>query len=431
MNRSHRKNHRANDTESRETQTISLINELISKHQDWLQIRKVAAVRGLVNNEVSTPTEMNLPPLATNPPQSYDHCPERLLTLLFLHPYTITLIPQVRSRVWPLLLNIKPADHTITSSYNHLHTLRHKDSPVVEADIARSLWSFTSGWTEEDRSQRRSALHRIIEAAIHGNTTGIHYYQGMHDIASVLLFICGEINAYKMLQVVVRNHLYDCTRPSLTAAVESLSLLYPILQVADPELHGYIHSLGEPSLEVPYFALSWYMTWYAHDVNNLADAARLFDLFLSSHPLMPLYVAAVAMRQNRHKLLEYSHDDGPMVYAVLKGLKVLGPADDGQQLTADELAQQAVALYQKIKPVDLLQKIPLEHSSAAFAYVENGRWVVPDDPSKSSLWKKRRRRGRGGGVVLAAVAGASGFVITVGAALLLSSSDQVWMHWAG
>jgi len=178
------------------------------------------------------------------------------------------------------------------------------------------------------------------------------------------------------------------------------------------------------------------MTWYAHDVTSLADAARLFDLFLSSHPLMPLYVAAVAIRHNRHKILEYKHDDGPMVYAVLKGLKVLGPTEDGQQLTADELAQQAVTLYQQIKPVDLLQKIPLEHSSAAYAYVEDGRWVVPEDPSKSSLWKKRRRMGRGGGrgrvggLVLAAVAGASGFV-AIGAAFLLSSSDQVWLHWAG
>ena len=38
------------------------------------------------------------------------------------------------------------------------------------------------------------------------------------------------------------------------------------------------------------------MTWFAHDVPSLAQIARLFDLFLSSHPLMPLYVAAVAIK---------------------------------------------------------------------------------------------------------------------------------------
>ena len=41
---------------------------------------------------------------------------------------------------------------------------------------------------------------------------------------------------------------------------------------------------------------SWYLTWFAHDVPALGQAARLFDLFLSSHPLMPLYVAAVAIK---------------------------------------------------------------------------------------------------------------------------------------
>lgn len=116
-------------------------------------------------------------------------------------------------------------------------------------------------------------------------------------------------------------------------------LLTPVclyLPQCDPELHGYLMGLREPALEVPYFALrcarcaglaalhppcrvssqtrklahrcplpskrsplifnSWYMTWFAHDVPQLGQAARLFDLFLSSHPLMPLYVAAVAIK---------------------------------------------------------------------------------------------------------------------------------------
>ena len=38
------------------------------------------------------------------------------------------------------------------------------------------------------------------------------------------------------------------------------------------------------------------MTWFAHDVPGLHQIARLFDLFLASHPLMPLYVAAVAIK---------------------------------------------------------------------------------------------------------------------------------------
>ena len=46
----------------------------------------------------------------------------------------------------------------------------------------------------------------------------------------------------------------------------------------------------------PAHPCSWYMTWFAHDVPALPQIARLFDLFLASHPLMPLYLAAVAIK---------------------------------------------------------------------------------------------------------------------------------------
>lgn len=110
--------------------------------------------------------------------------------------------------------------------------------------------------------------------------------------------------------------------------LELLQLLWPLLQHTDKELAQTLTSLGMP----PYFALSWYITWFAHDVSDLKvsrlrermardvsvavamgcitgiapilpgkscpthTAARLFDLFLPSHCLMPLRVCAVAMR---------------------------------------------------------------------------------------------------------------------------------------
>jgi len=36
----------------------------------------------------------------------------------------------------------------------------------------------------------------------------------------------------------------------------------------------------------------------------LQDAARLFDLFMASHPLMPLYLGAAAMCAMKGQLLE-------------------------------------------------------------------------------------------------------------------------------
>lgn len=64
---------------------------------------------------------------------------------------------------------------------------------------------------------------------------------------------------------------------------------------ADLELYQHVSSSGAP----PYFALSWLITWFSHNVPALEQITRLFDLFMASHPLMPLYVAVIAMRVSR------------------------------------------------------------------------------------------------------------------------------------
>ena len=71
----------------------------------------------------------------------------------------------------------------------------------------------SAGWVEAERDERREALHRVLTAAtVHGRGAGVHYYQGMHDVASVLLFVAGERPAYRMLCHLSTCHLRDCTR---------------------------------------------------------------------------------------------------------------------------------------------------------------------------------------------------------------------------
>ena len=50
------------------------------------------------------------------------------------------------------------------------------------------------------------------------------------------------------------------------------------------------------------------------------DAARLFDLFLSSHPLMPLYVGSVAMRAQREVLM--SCEEMPELHTALVNMRI-------------------------------------------------------------------------------------------------------------
>lgn len=40
------------------------------------------------------------------------------------------------------------------------------------------------------------------------------------------------------------------------------------------------------------FALSWLITWYGHVLKDFATIVRLYDFFLATHPLMPVYFGA-------------------------------------------------------------------------------------------------------------------------------------------
>jgi hypothetical protein len=42
----------------------------------------------------------------------------------------------------------------------------------------------------------------------------------------------------------------------------------------------------------PYFSLSWLLTWFSHVIEDIDMAAHLFDFFLASHALMPIYMIA-------------------------------------------------------------------------------------------------------------------------------------------
>ncbi|GLI60549.1 hypothetical protein VaNZ11_002706 [Volvox africanus] len=77
----------------------------------------------------------------------------------------------------------------------------------------------------------------------------------------------------------------------------------------------------------PFFALSWFLTWWAHELDELPTAARLFDFFLATHPLMPLYLGAVAMRSQRASLL--ACEDMPKLHSTLMNLKLVAVNGDG------------------------------------------------------------------------------------------------------
>eukprot|EP00899_Mesostigma_viride_P024174 jgi/Mesvir1/4941/Mv04566-RA.1 len=287
---------------ARDVETIRLINNVLDYDPvDARYLRKLAAVRGLVNQHV-------------------------------------------RRRVWPRLLGldlVKTAHYHV--DWEGTDPPTHRDVGVVKVDVERSLGSFSQGMAVEERDEWRRKLERLINLVVSRNAPTLHYYQGFHDVASVVLLVMGsESAAYPLLERMALHHFrYP---PS-----DLLALLPVLMSLLDPELQRHISAAGVE----PHYGITWLLTWFAHDVDCLDVAARLFDLFLSSHPLMPLYVGAISIHNARERILA-TECDMPFVYVSLHKCPLLGP-----NMTILELVRQSLALFRRFPPSLLERKAGL------------------------------------------------------------------------
>ena len=86
--------------------------------------------------------------------------------------------------------------------------------------------------------------------------------------------------------------------PDLSKPLDLLQLIYPLLRGSDPDLYKYM----ETSEVGTVFALSWFLTWFSHDVERLDTIARMFDFVLSSHPLSVVYIIVAMLRNVKSEL---------------------------------------------------------------------------------------------------------------------------------
>lgn len=87
-------------------------------------------------------------------------------------------------------------------------------------------------------------------------------------------------------------YLSDYMQKDFEIVSKSMRMILVLVASVDPELANYMKAA---KLE-PYFATSWLITWFAHDIKSIDDIARIYDVFLCSHPLFSYYVCAAVSR---------------------------------------------------------------------------------------------------------------------------------------
>ncbi|XP_009889075.1 PREDICTED: TBC1 domain family member 20-like, partial [Charadrius vociferus] len=126
----------------------------------------------------------------------------------------------------------------------------------------------------------------------------------------------------------------DFMDPTMDSTKHILTSLMPLLQRESPRLHDFMQRAEGGTV----FALSWLITWYGHVLTDFHHLLRLYDFFLASHPLMPVYFAAVVVLHREEEVLA-TPCDMPSVHQLLSRLP--------QDLPYEQLVLRAQELFQR------------------------------------------------------------------------------------
>ena len=213
----------------------------------------------------------------------------------------------------------------------------------------------------------------------------LHYYQGLHDVASVVLY---NINvpsaAAAILEKIATFHLRDATRQDFTQISTMLDVVFfPLLSCIDEEVHDFLlHCDCSADMFLP-----WIITWFAHDVHNIESISRLFDAFLASHPLMPVYlsVAIVVHPRSRKQIFATECCAGMMQITVKQLLR--GISFDFEEAETDipfqDMIDDAISFMKKIHPGSILQLCKRYHNEKASSILLRTASIMALKPAQS------------------------------------------------
>lgn len=217
---------------------------------------------------------------------------------------------QSRARLWERLLEVESTDGADDVDSG----VRHPDEKQVVLDTNRSFTDLreleTAAWSKQDVPDLKLALEKVIVDALRHDPY-LHYYQGLHDVAQLLLVVCGEPRAKLLLRRMCVTYLRDFMLSTLQPTTIMLFLVFDIIKVADRQLHRHLKAIGVE----PFFAIASLLTWFAHTVESHEDSCRVFDYLLSSPAHSVLYVMAAAIVEKRDEVL--ACDSSDMAWLVL------------------------------------------------------------------------------------------------------------------
>jgi len=292
---------------------------------------------------------------------------------------------ELRCKVWPKLLNVNIFDK-IPKEKDLVELKKFQSNQwwnQVNLDVNRSHRRFAHGTRVSRRKVLQKQLTNIIMRVLCQNEE-LHYYQGYHDIAVTLLRVVGEELGACLLAQLSKSYIRDFMDKNMLRTNKMLTFFYGILAKVDAELEEFLVRSDVGTI----FALSWLITWFGHDVSSFDIIVRLYDVFLSHNPLMPMYVAVELALLHREEILRIECEM-PMVHQCLCRL----PANMCNE-NIESIIRDSFELYKKYPPESLKYDIRkyLKESDALIKHAQLLSLSYNQRPD--TILRRRKKLGR-------------------------------------
>ncbi|XP_012283663.1 TBC1 domain family member 20 isoform X2 [Orussus abietinus] len=219
-----------------------------------------------------------------------------------------------------------------------IHTqIPHATYHQILNDVARSGSHISSDASEEEIKRFQNEMIMVICWVLQRHPQ-LNYYQGYNDIAATILIVMGLQRALHVLERITLNFLERFMEKTMEKVNQELFYIFALLERVHPTLLEHLENVEL----FPHFALAEYTTWYAHKfAENRKLLHRLFDYFLGSPSLMPLYLSTVIVAHRDTEIFSTTPDMGH-THKVLCTLP-----DD---LPFENLLHAATKLYREYPP---------------------------------------------------------------------------------
>lgn len=251
----------------------------------------------------------------------------------------------IRRLVWPKLAGVDVIETSPRPDEEEMKS--HRSYTQVVLDVARSIKRFPPSIEDDQRLCLQDKLIKLIMRILIKNPN-FYYYQGYHDICITFLLILGEENAFHVVNAISQSHLKLFMSKTIDKTIDAMDYIFIIIHKECPELGKFLEKSEVGNI----FALSWIITWFSHVLQNYKLVGRLFDLFLTSHSFLPIFLTSAIVLYKKESILKLDCDVATVHLFLHKII------DSEDTLPFEELIIKAKELYSTypIEELKLIQK---------------------------------------------------------------------------